>query len=469
MPSSQQNYDMIIIGAGCSGPNVARQLCQQGMKVLMLEAGENLNRHTYPTKEIDANSRLYWGGGIELNTNAALGILRPKVVGGGTIVNQALVDRFDDLALDSWRETSGVSFFNQKEMAPWYDEVEESLTIQEIPEKYRNGNAQIFAQGFKACNHELAPLKRAQKDCRFEEGNDCIECLAGCRIDSKQSTPLTAIKAAQATGNFTLVSNFEVETVQSKSGVVYVDGRNNLGQVFRYRAQALTLAAGAIGNSKILLRSGFKEHLPALGENFYCHPQSMVLGLYEQEINAHKGPLQSFKSNDATFRANSFKLENVFAPPVAISMLVPGLGKAHADVMKKITHMACIEVAIRDTQPGRITINKKGRHFIHKTLNEQDQNTQDKGLRTIHKMFEATGAKKIINGDFAIGLHLMGGLNMGIDPRRSVVGPDFRVHGYSNIYSADSSIFPNAPGINPSLTIMALSRKAAHEMTRSLS
>ena len=92
-------------------------------------------------------------------------------------------------------------------------------------------------------------------------------------------------------------------------------GVNRYGEHKAYRAKKIVLGAGAIGNSRLLLNSGFKKKLPALGRNFYTHPQSMLIGLYERPINAHKGPLQSLKSNDATFRANYFKLENVFAPP----------------------------------------------------------------------------------------------------------------------------------------------------------
>jgi choline dehydrogenase-like flavoprotein len=40
------------------------------------------------------------------------------------------------------------------------------------------------------------------------------------------------------------------------------------------------------------------------------------------------------------------------------------------------------------------------------------------------------------------------------------------VHGHPNVFAADSSIFPSAPGINPSYTIMALSHRAAQEMLR---
>jgi choline dehydrogenase-like flavoprotein len=53
---------------------------------------------------------------------------------------------------------------------------------------------------------------------------------------------------------------------------------------------------------------------------------------------------------------------------------------------------------------------------------------------------------------------------MGADPAKSVVNPDFQVHGCPNLFAADSSVFPSAPGINPSFTIMALSHRAAAQM-----
>jgi len=60
----------------------------------------------------------------------------------------------------------------------------------------------------------------------------------------------------------------------------------------------------------------------------------------------------------------------------------------------------------------------------------------------------------------------MGGCTLGTDPKTSVVSPEFKIHGYPNLIAADSSVFPAAPGINPSFTIMALSLKAARELLR---
>jgi len=463
MSSNSTTYDAIIVGVGTSGGFLAKSLSEAGLRCLALEAGRHLDRHTYPRSEVDANALLYWGGGIELNHDARIGLLRARVVGGGSIVNQALMDRFDDDAFDSWRETSGVGFFSTDAMAPWYEKAESSICLQEIPAEYRNRNAEIFREGFDNNGYEWAPLRRAQRDCRYQDGNDCIACLWGCRIDSKQSTNVTMVPKALAAG-LDLIPEFEASTVAESADGVTVTGKHGDGREETFQGRRLILASGAIGNSKLLLRSGFAAKLPALGNNFFSHPQYMELGLYEEPVDAHRGPMQSLKSADAGFRRSGFKLENVYAPPAAVAMLVPGFGRAHLRHMRQLSHFACIEVCVRDTNPGRIRMGRGGSFSVEKSLNAEDQARRDRGLAAIHNIFLSTGAKEIISGSIAISLHLMGGCNMGVDPQRSVVSPEFHVHGTRHIYTADSSVFPNAPGINPALTIMALSIRASEQI-----
>jgi choline dehydrogenase-like flavoprotein len=465
MAAPQHSFDAVVVGAGVSGSFVAGELTRAGLRCVCLEAGRAFTRETYPRKEIDGNALLYWGGGIELTTDASIGLLRPKAVGGGSIVNQALLDRFDDLAFDAWREESGIDFLTRAALDPWYDRVEEHLSVRTVPQEFANGNARVFREGFRANGYRCAPLVRAQGDCRFGDGNCCIECLMGCRIDSKQSTAVTVLPRAQAAG-LEVVPEFEVRRVDERPDEVAVHGVGADGTEATYRGGLLVLAAGAIGNTKLLLASGFGERLPALGHNFYTHPQYMNLGVYDEPVGAHRGPLQSYKSDDPGFRRNGFKLENVFAPPVAIAMLLPGFGRAHQRRMRQITHFACIEVAVRDTNPGRIRLGKRGETIVEKRLNAEDRRRRALGLEAIRNIFLATGAREIVEGDVAIGLHLMGGCNLGVDPARSVTSPEFRLHGSKRIYAADSSIFPNAPGINPSFTIAALSLCAADRIVR---
>jgi len=463
--ASNNLYDAVIVGAGTSGGFIAQALAQAGMRCVVLEAGKSFTRKTYPRKDVDANAQLYWGGGVELTSDAGIGLLRPKVVGGGSIVNGALMDRFDDVAFDAWRDQSGVDFFRRDALDPYYDRANREIVIEEIPEAYRNGNAEVFRRGFERTGYRYAPLHRAQSNCRYEDGNCCIECLAGCRIESKQSMDTTTLRRGLAAG-LEIESEFEVQRIEDGAGEVTVTGVAADRSTQTFRARRLVLAAGAIGNTRLLLASGFATRLPMLGHNFYTHPQYMILGRYEDPIRSHRGPLQTYKSDDANFRRKGFKLENVFAPAAAIALLLPAFGRRHFELMKNIDHLACIEVAVRDTEPGRIRLSGRGAAVVDKKLNDEDRRRRDLGREAIRNIFLSTGAKEILEGGFAIGLHLMGGCNMGVDPAKSVTSPEFRLHGSRNIYLGDSSIFPNAPGINPAFTIMALSLKAAEQILK---
>ena len=462
-------WDALIIGSGVSGAFWADGLSTLGLRCLILEAGSLLNRNSFPKTEIAANSQLYWSGGIELNQSASIGFLRPKVVGGGSIVNQALLDRFDNEALSAFKDQSGVSFFEEAAMNPYYENAESKLHIEEIPEKFQNENAQIFKAGFSKLGYQCAPLKRGQKGCEIENGNDCIECLAGCRRDSKQSMLITTLKNAFQNG-LSLASETRAELIEfhpnKKEYTVYAKKRS--GTSLQFKSRRLILASGAIGNSALLLKSGFQTSLPQIGKSFFTHPQYMNLGIYDRKIHAEKGSFQSLKSSEPEFRKKGFKLENVFAPPVGLSMLIPGFGKSHQSQMELQSQFACIEVAVRDTAPGRIRVNSKGGIQIQKELNTEDKKRKLEGLKTVNEIFRQTGAKKIIEGKIGIGLHLMGGCSIGSDPKTSVASPEFTLHGHPRILVSDSSVFPNAPGINPSLTIMAFTLRAIEEFKKDL-
>jgi hypothetical protein len=53
--------------------------------------------------------------------------------------------------------------------------------------------------------------------------------------------------------------------------------------------------------------------------------------------------------------------------------------------------------------------------------------------------------------------HPMGSLRMGLDPKDSIVGPDFSFHGSSHVFAVNSGIFPNGSNHNPTAMVLALS------------
>jgi choline dehydrogenase-like flavoprotein len=52
--------------------------------------------------------------------------------------------------------------------------------------------------------------------------------------------------------------------------------------------------------------------------------------------------------------------------------------------------------------------------------------------------------------------HHMGGAVMGIEPTRSVVNPQLRLHDFENIWVCSASTFPTGSHSNPTLTVLAL-------------
>jgi choline dehydrogenase-like flavoprotein len=385
-------------------------------------------------------------------------------MGGTSIVNQCLLDRFDDIALDSWKAESSVGFFSVEAMKPYYDEIESKLKLHTFTESERNGNAKKFVEGCDKLDLKWHNLRKGQGDCAFDRGNDCMACLGGCHRNSKQSSLAAFILEAEAEG-MDIISEILVEKLQHRGEEVDLHCTKN-GAAQKLTARNVVLAGGSFGTTQLLLKSGFSKEFPALGKYFSTHPQYMSFGVMDEPMNAHKGYFQTVASKDPGMRKKGYKLENVFAPPISLAVLFKQQGKAHQDIMRKYNYLTNIEVALRDENNGIIKIDKKGKLIIEKELTDNDKRKRDEGLETVRNILHAQGAKEIYQSSFYFGLHLMGGCGMGVDKQRSVVDPEFRMHGYKNIYIGDSSIFPNAPGINPSLTIMALSQKLSNQLTQ---
>ncbi len=453
-------YDFVIIGSGPSGAVLAYNLCKAGARCLMLEAGKEFSAKTFPSNEMNANASLMWSGGMDTTTDAGLLFLRGKVLGGGSIINQCLLDRFDDNALDDWRDRTGVDFYTTDAMARHYDEVESHLALHTMERRDWNRNAELYVEGFEKCGMEWAPLRRGQSDCG--EGNDCIVCLGGCPRDSKQSSLVTFIKQARQHG-LDIETEFNVTQIIHGTNLVTIYGEQR-GQTQQVYGRRCIVAGGALGSTQMLLKSGFKSKLPALGDHFNCHPQFMNIALFDEIVDSHKGAFQSVKSQDPRFRQQGFKLENVFAGPIAVALLKPGFGLDHQAFMQKYRNMACIEVAVRDATAGKIDIDKTGRLKIKKKLADADWQRANAGLQVVEDIFTTLGAREIMKSPIKIGLHLMGGCRLGKDGNSSVVNEAFQVHDHPNLFIADSSIFPSAPGINPSLSIMALAHKASEHI-----
>ena len=82
--------DVLVIGAGAAGAVVAATLAQAGRKVVLVERGGYYTGPELKQNELAA-AQLYAGGGNRPTTDGAYHVTGGECVGGGTLVNYALV------------------------------------------------------------------------------------------------------------------------------------------------------------------------------------------------------------------------------------------------------------------------------------------------------------------------------------------------------------------------------------------
>jgi len=87
------------------------------------------------------------------------------------------------------------------------------------------------------------------------------------------------------------------------------------------------------------------------------------------------------------------------------------------------------------------------------------------GNEVMHRYAEKSDAVAInafseVLFDMSTTAHIIGGCAMGRHPDEGVVNDQFAVFNYPNMYIADGSIIPCNLGVNPALTITALSEYA---------
>jgi len=74
------------------------------------------------------------------------------------------------------------------------------------------------------------------------------------------------------------------------------------------------------------------------------------------------------------------------------------------------------------------------------------------------------GDEKSVPASTSGGWHHMGTTRMNNDPKFGVVDENCKIHGIDNIYIAGSSCFPTGAGVNPTLTIVAMSIRLADHL-----
>jgi glucoside 3-dehydrogenase (cytochrome c) catalytic subunit len=329
---NQELYDAVIVGSGATGGWAAKELTEKGMRVIVLEAGRQLDpekdfrEHTWPYEvkyrgvvpqtalfrerqpiqsrcyACDEYGRHLFVDDIDNPYTTANGKpfhwIRSRQVGGRTIVwgrqSYRLSDyEFKAASRDGYGDDWPISY---ADLAPYYDRVESFVGISGSTENIANLPDGKFLPAMKmTCGewHLKRAVEKTWKDRHVIIGRAailtqahngrakchyCGHCDRGCTTWSYFSSPGSTLPAAEKTGRMTLRPNAVAHHVivdpktGNAAGVAFIDQITK--QSYEVFGRVVVLCASTIESTRLLLNSASRQHPNGLGNS------SGVLGCY---------------------------------------------------------------------------------------------------------------------------------------------------------------------------------------------
>ncbi|HYO55743.1 GMC family oxidoreductase, partial [Archangium sp.] len=491
-----ESCDVCIIGSGCGGASLAARLAERGRSVVVLEQGGYYTRVDFDQRETNMLAKVDGGRGLDTSADLSVSLTYGNNVGGASVHYWADSYRTPSDRLRLWEEKYGLKGHTEAILQPHFAQIEQDLNVHPADDSYANRMNQLIREGAEKLGWYVARVPQARKGC-VSSGY----CMLGCSYDAKQSQLVTYIpRMVNAGGRLyadcraerLVFGGAKVKTLEA-SVLDRATGQPS-GPKVRVTARVFVVAAGGFATPEFLLHQGLQERLPALGEHFFCNPSAMVHALYDE-------PIIQWRNIPAAWGVEEFRLARYDGPryveggyllmsnqlhPGMLSAVLPGFGASHRELMTKLSQLGGAISWIDDAEEGRVSL-EKGRRRVHVPLTGGNGERLRDALRKQAKLLLTSGAREVLLGDVrdtrvkrledidkavdSVDLrparnvfaapHPGGGARMGADPKTSVVGFDHRVHGTDNLYVADPSVFPTAPSVDPSLSIMAFSFVAA--------
>jgi choline dehydrogenase-like flavoprotein len=298
----------------------------------------------------------------------------------------------------------------------------------------------------------------------------------------------TFIPDAIKAGVTVITSARVTKVLMDKGRVAGVSGRSAAGDGkatrFTVNAPKVVLSCGAVHTPLLLLRNGLGNKSGQVGRNLRIHPAAKVIAMFNEEIRSYDGVPQAVYADDLSDEGIMF--EGFFLPPQLMSVALPGDGRCLKEYMAAYNQMAGFGIMVSDSSHGRVRRGLGGSPLLTYDLNREDFARFIKGIDVAARVYLKAGAREVLlpvhgippirnEADLELlnntricaadleltAFHPLGTCRMGDDARLSVVGPSLESHDISGLYIADASVLPTGLGVNPQMTIMALSLRAA--------
>lgn len=316
----ETEFDAIVIGTGISGGWAAKELCEKGLKTLVLERGRMIKHiEDYTTMNDDPwdykngdvitqeikrvqpkqsrtdyvnseSTKHFFVNDLEhpYKEEKPFNWIRGYHVGGRSLLWARHTYRLTDFDFNAnLKEGIAIDWpIRYKDIAPWYDYVERYIGV-----SGKNENLPHFPNGIYLkpmelnCAEEILQKKvnnsfddRIVSNARIAHITEGTKpglgrvscqyrnrCRRGCPYGAYFSSNSSTLPAAELTGNMTLKPHSLVHEIiydknlRKATGVRVID--SNTKEVFDYKAKVIFLCASTVGSTSILMQS-ISERFP---------------------------------------------------------------------------------------------------------------------------------------------------------------------------------------------------------------
>ncbi len=464
------DYDVVVIGSGPGAAVTALALGEARLRVLVVEEGPWVVPGQYDQFSLAQMRHQYRNRGLTV----AVG--RPSIaysegcgIGGGSEINSGLYHRPPEDLLAAWSNRWSIEGLSATELSPLCESIEKKLLVEAGPE--------TATPAFTALRDGAGQLGW---QCQQIERWASPECGRGPAERRTMST--TYWQDALATGVEVLseVRARRLDIVRGRAvGVRLVDVRT--GRTRLVRAENVFVCGGAIQSPALLQRS---EVRGAIGRRLAMHPTVKAVAEFGHDVN----PPHDVPANQVREFAPRFTLGGSASTPALIALALAENWEDFGDAAERWRRCLIYYAAVQGSGRGRVrAIPGFTAPLVSYRLVQEELSLLREGLARLLQVLLRAGAKCVypsfarapkVTGpkDVPVAVraltrstanlmtvHMCGSIPMGED--RSRCGSDSfgKVHGVDNVYVADASMLPSAPGVNPQGTIMAIAaRNAAH-------
>ncbi len=313
-------YDAIVVGSGANGGWAAKQLCEGGMEVLVLEAGRKLDpakdftEHTWPYQmPFRGFGRPGWIAARQASTiyfaseyttqlfvddfeapyttppDKPFNWVRSRHVGGRSVTWGRQSYRFSNYDFQAASHDGyGVNWpFRYEDLAPYYDQVEEFIGVsgraegwEALPDgkflppmNYTCGE-QLLKQVVDGYGDRRLTIGRTAILTRAHQGRPachwCGHCGRGCTTGSYYSSPASTLPAAARTGRLTLqpdsiAHEILVDNNGKARGISYVERLSK--KTHEVYGKVIVLSASTLESTRLMLLSKSRFHPNGIGNS----------------------------------------------------------------------------------------------------------------------------------------------------------------------------------------------------------